>query len=131
MNKIQYLFLRISRFKMPMNLRRLTLKLSGITLPKTSNINEGIKSTLNNITIGENVFINKYCQFEDGFHGGSVTIEDNVMIGPNVHFCTVSHNIGSKACRAGKTIFSDGVKIRLCFQCFESERVKKMIKASL
>ncbi len=106
MNKIQYLFLRISRFKMPMNLRRLTLKLSGITLPKTSNINEGIKSTLNNITIGENVFINKYCQFEDGFHGGSVTIEDNVMIGPNVHFCTVSHNIGSKACRAGKTFLA-------------------------
>lgn len=120
MNKIQYLFLRISRFKMPMNLRRLTLKLSGITLPKTSNINEGIKSTLNNITIGENGFINKYCQFEDGFHGGSVTIEDNVMIGPNVHFCTVSHNIGSKACRAGKTFLAPIVIKKGCWICIDS-----------
>lgn len=103
MNKIQYFFLRISTFKMPMTIRRYTLKLAGITLPASSNINEGLKSTFNSIQIGKNVFINKYCQFEDGFHGGKVIIEDNVMIAPNVHFCTVSHKIGESNCRAGKT----------------------------
>lgn len=106
MNKIQYFFLRVSRFKMPMNLRRTLLKFAGVNLSKTSNINEGFKSTFNNITIGENVFINKYCQFEDGFHGGSVVIEDNVMIAPNVHFCTVSHKIGTSSFRAGETFIA-------------------------
>lgn len=106
MNKIQYFFLRVQRFKMPMNIRRIFLKFAGISLPKTSFIQEGFKSTSNNIKIGEHVLVNKYCQFEDGFAGSGIIIEDNVYIAPNVHFDTVSHEIGTSLLRAGKIFIS-------------------------
>ena len=42
------------------------------------------------ITIGKNVFINHACSFLDL---GGITIEDNVMIGPNVQLITENHPI--------------------------------------
>lgn len=43
-----------------------------------------------NITIGENVFINACCHFQD--HGG-VTIGDGCQIGHNVVFATLNHRL--------------------------------------
>lgn len=43
-----------------------------------------------NITVGENVFINACCHFQD--HGG-VTIGDGCQIGHNVVFATLNHGI--------------------------------------
>lgn len=43
-----------------------------------------------NITIGENVFINACCHFQD--HGG-VTIGDGCQIGHNVVFATLNHGL--------------------------------------
>ncbi len=43
-----------------------------------------------NITIGKNVFINACCHFQD--HGG-VTLGDDCLIGHNVVFATLNHEI--------------------------------------
>ncbi|MDO4160852.1 MAG: sugar O-acetyltransferase [Prevotellaceae bacterium] len=43
-----------------------------------------------NITIGENVFINACCHFQD--HGG-ITIGDGCQIGHNVVFATLNHGV--------------------------------------
>lgn len=43
-----------------------------------------------NITVGENVFINACCHFQD--HGG-VTIGDGCQIGHNVVFATLNHGL--------------------------------------
>ena len=43
-----------------------------------------------NITIGKNVFINACCNFQD--HGG-VTIGDGCLIGHNVVFATLNHDL--------------------------------------
>lgn len=41
-----------------------------------------------NITVGENVFINAGCKFQD--HGG-ITLEDGVLVGHNVVIATLNH----------------------------------------
>lgn len=46
-----------------------------------------------NITIGENVFINACCHFQD--HGG-VSIGDGCQIGHNVVFATLNHGLAPK-----------------------------------
>ncbi len=38
--------------------------------------------------VGENVFINRYCQIQDG---GGVIFGDNVFVGPNCTFTTANH----------------------------------------
>ena len=43
-----------------------------------------------NITIGQNVFINACCHFQD--HGG-ITLGDGCLIGHNVVFATLNHGI--------------------------------------
>lgn len=43
-----------------------------------------------NITLGKNVFINDCCHFQD--HGG-VTIGDGTLIGHNVVFATINHDM--------------------------------------
>ncbi|WP_455587605.1 DapH/DapD/GlmU-related protein [Bacteroides sp.] len=43
-----------------------------------------------NITIGKNVFINAGCHFQD--HGG-ITLGDGCLIGHNVVFATLNHNL--------------------------------------
>nr|WP_245570075.1 hypothetical protein [Lacticigenium naphthae] len=45
------------------------------------------------ITIGKNVFINMGCTFVDK---GGLTIEDDVLIGPQVKILTVNHPIDPK-----------------------------------
>ena len=42
-----------------------------------------------NITLGDNVFINSCCHFQDQ---GGITIGDNVLIGHNVVIATLNHN---------------------------------------
>lgn len=47
-----------------------------------------------NITVGENVFINACCHFQD--HGG-VTIGDGCQIGHNVVFATLNHGLAPES----------------------------------
>ena len=46
-----------------------------------------------NITIGKNVFINSGCHFQDQ---GGVWIGDDVLIGHNVVFATINHDLEAK-----------------------------------
>lgn len=46
-----------------------------------------------NISVGENVFINACCQFQD--HGG-ITIGNSCLIGHNVVFATLNHGIAPR-----------------------------------
>lgn len=50
-----------------------------------------------NISIGKNVFVNHACTFMDR---GSITIEDNVLIGPKVNLITTNHPINPAERRA-------------------------------
>lgn len=50
-----------------------------------------------NITVGENVFINACCHFQD--HGG-VTIGDGCQIGHNVVFATLNHGLAPEERKA-------------------------------
>lgn len=43
-----------------------------------------------NITVGKNVFINMCCKFQDQ---GGITIDDGCLIGHNVTFATLNHDI--------------------------------------
>ena len=49
-----------------------------------------VRGLLSNITVGENVFINACCHFQD--HGG-VMIGDGCQIGHNVVFATLNHGL--------------------------------------
>lgn len=75
----------------PKEIRMLISKLIGKPISSTFNMFPPFTSDFGkNITIGENVFINSGCRFQD--HGG-ITICDGVQIGHNVIIATLNHNL--------------------------------------
>lgn len=56
------------------------------------------------VKFGDNVFINKFCQFHIGYSDATIEIGDNVFIGMDVCFVCPTHKIGSYRQRAGKSI---------------------------
>lgn len=72
-------------------IRQLLSQLLGYTVPTSLKVFPPFYTDFGkNITIGENVFINACCHFQD--HGG-VTIGDGCQIGHNVVFATLNHGI--------------------------------------
>ncbi|RHJ95118.1 DapH/DapD/GlmU-related protein [Parabacteroides bouchesdurhonensis] len=75
----------------PDEVRRLLSELFGYEVPRTLRVFPPLYADFGkNITVGENVFINACCHFQD--HGG-VTIGDRCQIGHNVVFATLNHGL--------------------------------------
>lgn len=75
----------------PDEVRRLLSELFGKSVPDSFGVFPPFYTDFGkNIEIGENVFINACCHFQD--HGG-VRIGDNCQIGHNVVFATLNHGI--------------------------------------
>ena len=71
--------------------RGLLSELFGYTVPETLRVFPPFYSDFGkNIHVGENVFINACCHFQD--HGG-VTLGDGCQIGHNVVFATLNHGL--------------------------------------
>lgn len=75
----------------PDEIRELLSELFGYQVPQTLRVFPPLYADFGkNITVGENVFINACCYFQD--HGG-VTIGDRCQIGHNVVFATLNHGL--------------------------------------
>lgn len=71
--------------------RELLSELFGYAVPQSLRVFPPLYADFGkNITVGENVFINACCHFQD--HGG-VTIGDGCQIGHNVVFATLNHGL--------------------------------------
>lgn len=106
MNKAQRLLLNtlIKSPIIPSSFRVKALKSCGLKIGKNVRIqSDGFYDT-SNMSIGDNVFINRFVRFFDGNRDERIEIGDNVMIAMGVTFCTVSHQIGDSNRRGGATI---------------------------
>lgn len=75
----------------PEEVRRLLSELFGYTVPASLRVFPPFYTDFGkNITVGENVFINACCHFQD--HGG-VTLGEGCQIGHNVVFATLNHGL--------------------------------------
>ena len=75
----------------PEEVRRLLSELFGYRVPASLRVVPPFYTDFGkNITVGENVFINACCHFQD--HGG-VTLGDGCQIGHNVVFATLNHGL--------------------------------------
>lgn len=75
----------------PGEVRDLLSELFGYRVPRSLRVFPPLYADFGkNITVGENVFINACCHFQD--HGG-VTIGDGCQIGHNVVFATLNHGL--------------------------------------
>ena len=75
----------------PSEVRELLSELFGYKVPESLRVFPPFYSDFGkNIHVGENVFINACCHFQD--HGG-VTIGDGCQIGHNVVFATLNHGL--------------------------------------
>lgn len=80
-----------SSYHTPEEVRELLSELFGYTVPESLRVFPPFYSDFGkNIHVGENVFINACCHFQD--HGG-VTIGDGCQIGHNVVFATLNHGL--------------------------------------
>ena len=72
-------------------IRELLSKLFGYKVPETLRVFPPFYSDFGrNIQVGENVFINACCQFQDQ---GGIKIGDGCLIGHNVVFATLNHDL--------------------------------------
>lgn len=80
-----------SAYHTPDAVRTLLSKLFGYRVPETFRVFPPFYTDFGkNITVGENVFVNACCHFQD--HGG-VTLGDGCQIGHNVVFATLNHEL--------------------------------------
>lgn len=80
-----------SAYHTPEEVRALLSELFGYKVPETLRVFPPLYTDYGkNIVIGEGVFINACCHFQD--HGG-VTIGDGCQIGHNVVFATLNHEL--------------------------------------
>lgn len=80
-----------SAYHTPDEVRALLSELFGYEVPQTFRVFPPFYTDFGkNITVGEGVFINACCHFQD--HGG-VTIGDGSQIGHNVVFATLNHGL--------------------------------------
>lgn len=83
-----------SSYHTPDEVHSLLEELFGHAVPDTLRVFPPLYSDFGkNIHVGENVFINACCHFQD--HGG-VTLGDGCQIGHNVVFATLNHGLSSE-----------------------------------
>lgn len=92
---------------LPMQCRLLVYKSMGFKIGKKVRINSNVFFSTSNIEIGDNSFMNRFCQVHDGLMCGHLKIGKNVFISFNVTFVLVSHEIGTSIQRAGKRVSGD------------------------
>ena len=84
-------FLLNTAYRTPDEVRGVLSELFGYQVPSSFRVFPPFYADFGkNITVGENVFINACCHFQD--HGG-VTIGDGCQIGHNVVFATLNHGL--------------------------------------
>lgn len=84
----------------PNRARSKLLKVLGLSV-KTNKIRAKCYFDSTNIEIGNNTFVNYFCQFyPSGVPDGKITIGDNCQIAMNVNFCAITHRIGDMSQRA-------------------------------
>lgn len=87
-----------SAYHTPDEVRALLSELFGYTVPASLRVFPPLYADFGkNITVGEGVFINACCHFQD--HGG-VTLGDGCQIGHNVVFATLNHGLLPEARRS-------------------------------
>ncbi|WP_277050622.1 DapH/DapD/GlmU-related protein [Ruania albidiflava] len=75
----------------PARVRDLLAQLTGATVPESVTLFPPLTSDFGkNLRIGERVFINSGCRFQDQ---GGVTIGDDCLIGHNTVFATLNHDL--------------------------------------
>ena len=83
-----------SKYHSQKELRKLFSKLTGRKTPETFCLFPPFYTECGkNITIGENVFINACCKFQDQ---GGITIGDGCFLGHNVTIATLNHELNPK-----------------------------------
>lgn len=81
------------RYHTPEELHALMEQLMDRTLPKSFGLFPPFYTDCGkNITVGENVFINMGCKFQDQ---GGITIDDGALIGHGVMMATLNHDLSS------------------------------------
>jgi len=78
-------------------LRYILYRLAGIQTA-TMNIRPGCRIKFRHLVIGKDTFINDACAFENW---ALVTIGERCAIGPEVMFCSTSHELGGELRRGG------------------------------
>lgn len=113
MKRVAKLLLKIQKSQyIPGNIRNSLLSLYGYSIGKGTRIRSDCYFTGENIKIGCNCFINNFCKFYSHLDTESlVELGDNVTVGPNVIFCTHSHNIGETDQRAVRETQLKPIKI--------------------
>ena len=81
-------------------LRYIIYRMAGIQV-KTMNIRPGCRIKFTKLKIGQNTFVNDNCSFENYEW---INIGADCAIGPEVMFCTTTHEPGNARQRAGKFI---------------------------
>lgn len=83
-----------SAYHPPEEIRDIMCRLTGNTIPDTFNMFPPFYTDCGvNIHIGEHVFFNSGCRFQDQ---GGIYIGDNVLIGHNVVLATINHGLNPK-----------------------------------
>lgn len=92
----------INRYIIPNRIRVKLYRIIGIKAKDTV-ISSGCFFNSEFISIGDNCFINRFCQFYSAYDvNGQIDIGNKCDIGMNVVFCTITHEIGNSERRAGK-----------------------------
>ena len=91
-NKARRITFRLNTaYHVPDKVRELLSELFGYSVPQTLRVFPPFYTDFGkNISIGENIFINACCHFQD--HGG-ITIGGGCQIGHNVVFATLNHGL--------------------------------------
>ena len=91
---------------LPDKARMITYHRLGMDFGKGTTIRQGCFFDQNRISIGDNCFINRNCQFHvGGGTDGRITIGDNVRFGMDVELICVSHEIGDENQRAAEDTY--------------------------
>ena len=92
---------------LPKKIRMLILAKNGVVFGNNSALSR--RFYLDNpqcLRMGNNVFVNYGVHFHCGAQSdATISLEDNVFIGPDVRFCIPSHEIGQETQRAGKNTY--------------------------
>lgn len=81
---------------------------AGVSIGHNTELRRGVYiEAPNSVQFGDNCFVNYDNRFINGGGDSKVLISNNVYIGPNCTFCTVSHKVGSHDQRAGENIYGD------------------------
>lgn len=118
MNKLNRFLLNKVTQITPEKIRVYVYKIFGMNIGRGTVIRQGCFFDQNRISIGENCFINKNCQFHmGGEEKGKIAIGNNVRFGMDVELICVSHLIGDEKQRAAEDTYEPIIINDGCWIC--------------